>query len=53
MEATDGDSQGNHEYHCNPAFHIEKGERTIPAFFLLLDSLGMFIVEPSENQYEE
>ena len=40
-------------FRCNPTFHIEKGERAISVFFLLFDSLGMFIVEPSENQYEE
>ncbi|KDS14773.1 hypothetical protein M082_1638 [Bacteroides fragilis str. 3725 D9 ii] len=53
MEATYGNSQRNHEDHCNPTFHIEKGERAISVFFLLFDSLGMFIIKPSEHQNEE
>ena len=52
-EATYSNSQRNHEDHCNPAFHIEKGERAIFVFFLLFDSLGMFIIKPSEHQNEE
>lgn len=53
METSDDNSQRNHEYHYNPAFHIEKGERTISVFFLLFDAPGMFIIKSSEYQDEE
>lgn len=53
MEATNRNAEANHEDHQNPAFRIEEGERAILLIFLSLDALRMFVVESSEDEYEE
>ena len=37
MEASDRNSERNHEYHDYPAFYIEERERTVAGFFLLFN----------------
>ena len=53
MEASDRNSERNHEYHDYPAFYIEERERTVAGFFLLFTPAGMLVVESFKNQYEE
>ena len=53
MEASDRNSERNHEYHDYPAFYIEERERTVAGFFLLFNPAGMLVVGSFKNQYEE
>ena len=53
MEASDRNSERNHEYHDYPAFYIEERERTVAGFFLLFNPAGMLVVESFKNQDEE
>ena len=53
MEASDRNSERNHEYHDYPAFYIVERERTDAVFLLLNNPAGMLGVESFKNQYEE